>query len=167
MPDQAPEKSKQARLLGLVIAALIVISDQLSKPFLLDLMEKNPGGIEVTPFFNLVMVWNRGVSFGMFSGAGDERRWILIAAAAAVTVWLLIWLWRGPARLVTVALGLVVGGALGNIGDRLRFGAVADFFDFHAFGWHWPAFNIADCAIVVGVCLLLLDSLLPRPNGQS
>ncbi len=152
------------RLLGLLLALLILVADQASKAPLLDLMAQYPGGIEITSFFNLVMVWNRGVSFGLFSDADDSRRWILIAAAAAITLWLLVWLWRGPNRLVALALGLVIGGALGNILDRLRFGAVADFFDFHLFGWHWPAFNIADCAIVVGVGLLLLDSFIPRRN---
>lgn len=152
------------RLLGLLLALLILVADQASKAPLLDLMAQHPGGIEITSFFNLVMVWNRGVSFGLFSDADDSRRWILIAAAAAITLWLLVWLWRGPNRLVALALGLVIGGALGNILDRLRFGAVADFFDFHLFGWHWPAFNIADCAIVVGVGLLLLDSFIPRRN---
>lgn len=152
------------RLLGLIVALLILVADQASKAPLLDLMARHPGGIEVTSFFNLVMVWNRGVSFGLFSHADDSRRWILILAAAAITLWLLVWLWRGPNRLVALALGLVIGGALGNILDRLRFGAVADFFDFHLFGWHWPAFNIADCAIVVGVGLLLLDSFIPRRN---
>ncbi len=150
------------RLLGFIIALVILVADQLSKAPLLALMQQHPGGIEVTGFFNLVMVWNRGVSFGLFSDADDGRRWLLIAVTSGITLWLLLWLWRGPVRLVAISLGLVIGGALGNILDRLRFGAVADFFDFHIAGWHWPAFNIADCAIVVGVCLLMLDSFLPR-----
>ena len=150
------------RLLGFIIALVILVADQLSKAPLLALMQQHPGGIEVTGFFNLVMVWNRGVSFGLFSDADSSRRWLLIAVPSGITLWLLLWLWRGPVRLVAISLGLVIGGALGNILDRLRFGAVADFFDFHIAGWHWPAFNIADCAIVVGVCLLMLDSFLPR-----
>lgn len=150
------------RALGLGLALLVLIADQASKPWLLGLMERNPGGLEVTPFFNLVMVWNRGVSFGLFSDGSDLRRILLMLAAGGITLWLLLWLWRGASRLVSVALGMVIGGAIGNVIDRLHYGAVADFFDFHLFGWHWPAFNIADCAIVVGVGLLLLDSFLPR-----
>jgi len=150
------------RAIGLGLALLVLIADQASKPWLLALMERNPGGVEVTPFFNLVMVWNRGVSFGLFSDDSDTRRILLILAASGITLWLLFWLWRGATRLVSVALGMVIGGAVGNIFDRLRYGAVADFFDFHLAGWHWPAFNIADCAIVVGVGLLLFDSFLPR-----
>jgi signal peptidase II len=80
-----------------------------------------------------------------------------------VLVWLLVWLWRAQGRLIGAALGLIVGGAIGNIIDRYRFGAVFDFLDFHAFGWHWPAFNVADSAIVIGVGLLLLDGFRTRP----
>lgn len=148
--------------LGLLIALGIFVADQISKLYFLDLMQQNPTGIVVTPFFNLVMVWNRGVSFGLFSDESDLRRILLMLAAGGITLWLLLWLWRGASRLVSVALGMVIGGAIGNVIDRLHYGAVADFFDFHLFGWHWPAFNIADCAIVVGVGLLLLDSFLPR-----
>lgn len=147
------------RRLGLIVAAVIFAADLLSKPALLGLMEANPGGIRITPFFNLVMVWNRGVSFGLLSGDAPSRLLLLVALALAIIVWLSIWLWRTPHRFTAVALGLVIGGAFGNIVDRLRFGAVADFFDFHFAGWHWPAFNIADSSIVIGVALLVLDSL--------
>lgn len=148
--------------LGLIVAALILVLDQVSKLYFLDLMQQNPAGIRVTPFFNLVMVWNTGVSFGLFSEDSALRSWTLIGVSVVVLVWLVIWLWRVEQRLMAIALGSIIGGAIGNIVDRLRFGAVFDFLDFHAFGWHWPAFNIADCAIVVGVGLLLLDSFLPR-----
>ena len=147
------------RRLGLIVAAVIFAADLLSKPILLDLMAANPGGIRVTPFFNLVMVWNRGVSFGLLSGDAPMRVLLLVALALGIIVWLGFWLWRTPYRFTAAALGLVIGGAFGNIVDRLRFGAVADFFDFHFAGWHWPAFNIADSSIVIGVALLVLDSL--------
>lgn len=149
--------------LGLIVAALILVADQVSKYLLLDLMQQNPNGIVLTPFFNLVLVWNTGVSFGLFQEDTPLRSWTLIGVAAAVLVWLLVWLWRAQGRLIGAALGLIIGGAIGNIIDRYRFGAVFDFLDFHAFGWHWPAFNVADSAIVVGVGLLLLDSIRMRP----
>jgi len=147
---------------GLIVAVVVLVADQLSKIYFLDLMQQNPAGIPVLPFFNLVLVWNTGVSFGLFQEDSASRSWTLIAVSVAVMVWLLVWLWRAEQRLVMVALGAILGGATGNIIDRLRFGAVFDFLDFHAFGWHWPAFNIADSAIVVGVGLLLLDGFLPR-----
>jgi signal peptidase II len=149
---------------GLVVALLVLVADQASKDWLLGLMRANPQGIEVTPFFNLVMVWNRGVSFGLFnSGDNDLQRWILIAVTTAISLGLAVWLYRAATVYLTVALGLVVGGAAGNIVDRIRLGAVADFFDVHAFGWHWPAFNIADAGIVVGVVLLVAEQLFARP----
>ncbi len=150
------------RKIGGLLALLVLAADQLTKDWLIDLMRANQGGVEVTPFFNLVMVWNRGVSFGLFSSADGDRRWLLILVTAAIVLWLILWLWRARGLLLAVALGGVIGGALGNIVDRIRFGAVADFFDFHLAGWHWPAFNFADGAIVAGVFLLLIDSFRPR-----
>ncbi|WP_334128167.1 signal peptidase II [Sneathiella sp.] len=143
--------------LGLAIAALILAVDQLSKLYLIDLMERYPGGIEVTSFFNIVMVWNRGVSFGMF--AGDGMRWILVGVTALISIFIFLWLRKATNRLLAISLGLVLGGAIGNIIDRIRLGAVADFFDFDLIFMRWPAFNVADMAIVVGVALLLLENL--------
>ncbi|SRR5690606_4549191 len=142
---------------GLAIAALILAVDQLSKLYLIDLMERYPGGIEVTSFFNIVMVWNRGVSFGMF--AGDGMRWILVGVTALISIFIFLWLRKATNRLLAISLGLVLGGAIGNIIDRIRLGAVADFFDFDLIFMRWPAFNVADMAIVVGVALLLLENL--------
>lgn len=152
--------------LGLIAAMLVLVADQLSKLYFLDLMQRNPGGIVMTPFFNLVMVWNTGVSFGLFQEDTPLRSWILIGVAVAVLVWLGLWLWRAQHRLAALALGVIIGGAIGNIIDRVRFGAVFDFLDFHAFGWHWPAFNVADSAIVIGVLLLLVDGFRPQPDGK-
>lgn len=143
--------------LGLAVAALVFAIDQLSKLYLIELMERYPGGIEVTSFFNIVMVWNRGVSFGMF--AGDGMRWILVGVSAVVSIFLLLWLKKATNRLLAVGLGLVLGGAVGNILDRIRLGAVADFFDFDLIFMRWPAFNVADMAIVVGVAVLLVENL--------
>jgi signal peptidase II len=101
----------------------------------------------------------------MFNRGSAEAAWIFALVAAAITTALLVWLARSPPRIVATALGLVIGGAIGNVVDRLRFGAVFDFLDLHVMGWHWPAFNIADAAISVGVVLLLVDALFaPKPS---
>jgi len=164
---------------GLSIAALIVILDQVSKwlifvgLFGLPLDDARPGalplaaGIEVLPFFNLVTVWNRGVSFGMFASDSQLGPWLLSAFALAVCGFLLVYLSRAQRWLLIVAIGGVIGGAVGNVIDRVRFGAVADFLDFHAFGLHWPAFNVADSAIVVGVGLMLVDALFATRDGTA
>lgn len=152
--------------LGLVVAVVTLAADQASKIFFLDLVARHsPPVIEVAPFFNLVQVWNTGVSFGLFQEDSAVRSWTLVAVAIAVLAWLLLWLRRAQTRLVAVALGAIIGGAIGNIIDRIRFGAVFDFVDLHAFGWHWPAFNLADSAIVIGVALLLLDSFRPAKHA--
>ena len=151
------------RAIGAVVAILVVLADQASKAWIRDLVGSHePPFIRVTGYFNLVQVWNTGVSFGLFREETTLRSLILIGVAAAVMLWLGIWLWRGRSRLAGAALGGVIGGAFGNILDRWQHGAVYDFLDFHAAGWHWPAFNLADSAIVVGVALLLLDSYRPR-----
>jgi signal peptidase II len=111
----------------------------------------------ITPFFDLVMVWNKGISFGMFSG--QNQPYLLIGISFAII--LVLWRWLATARSTWIsgACGLVIGGALGNVIDRLRFGAVADFFDFHIDIYHWPAFNVADSCIFIGVVILCADSM--------
>ena len=154
--------------LGFVTAAIILVLDQLSKNWLIGLMAEE-GPRALTPFFNLVMVWNRGVSFGFLNAATTPalQQWLLIGMSLAMTGLLLVWLKKADQALLRLALGGVIGGALGNAIDRLRFGAVADFFDFHAFGYHWPAFNIADSAIVMGVVVLLWDGLFGGPKAHK
>lgn len=138
---------------------LAVAVDQCTKWFMLEwvgIAQRDP--IAVAPFFNLVMVWNTGVSFGMFAGALSPLFFIVLKAVVLAA--LAVWLWRVELRITAVALGLVMGGALGNMIDRIHFGAVADFLDFHAFGYHWPAFNIADACIFIGVVVLCLEAML-------
>jgi signal peptidase II len=148
---------------GLAIAGLVVVLDQLTKWAILTWLER---AIALTPFFNLVLVWNRGVSFGMFDSASRLGPWVLSGLALVVVVLLLGWLRRVDHPLTAAGLGLIIGGAIGNVIDRVRFGAVIDFLDFHALGWHWPAFNVADSAICVGALLLLVDGLLmPRRHS--
>lgn len=149
-------------------ALLSFAADQLHKWLMLNGLEiaaRPP--IELTSFFNLVMVWNRGVSFGLFSNHDGEGAVYLTLLALVLSLMLGVWLWRCQDRFVSIALGLVIGGALGNALDRVRFGAVADFFDFHVSGWHYPAFNIADSAIFIGVCLLLWDSFFRKGPSKE
>ncbi len=148
--------------LGLLMAATMIALDQLSKHYLLGIFRlPERGQVEVLPFFNLVSVWNHGVSFGMFSNPEGAGRFILIAIAAVIALVLYGWLRKAEGRLASLAIGLVIGGALGNIIDRLVLGAVFDFLDVHAYGYHWPAFNVADSAICIGVFILCIESFLP------
>jgi len=159
---------KKERLrLGLILAALVFVLDRLTKAYFIELLAGRPGGIEVLPFFNLVQVWNRGVSFGMLASHQDWAPYALAAFACAVALALIVWLAKAENAIVAAALGLVIGGAFSNAFDRLLWGAVADFFDAHAFGWHWPAFNVADMAVVGGVFGLLLDGLFKRDEATK
>lgn len=145
------------------IVGLIVV-DQIVKHWMLALVFDPPRILQVTGFFNLVPVWNTGVSFGLL-GDSSTSRWILVALALAIVVVLLVWLMRAGTGIVVFALVLVVGGALSNVIDRVLYGAVIDFVDIHAFGFHWPAFNIADMSIVIGTALLLYDGLFGSPRA--
>lgn len=116
------------------------------------------------------MVWNKGVSFGVLNTAHGAQvtRWVLVGLAVAVAIGLIVWLRRVTAPAIACALGLIIGGALGNAADRVLRGAVADFFDAHVGVWHWPAFNVADAAISVGVAILIVDALLaPRSSTKA
>jgi signal peptidase II len=141
----------------LLIAAAIIIVDQWAKLSVLDAFFIRRAAIPVTPFFNIVFVLNKGVSFGMLDSNYSH---ILAVIASCVVLGLLFWLWRTREMLKAVALGLLIGGAIGNIIDRIRIGAVVDFLDFYVGHWHWPAFNVADSAVVSGVALLMLQSLV-------
>lgn len=145
---------------GLIVAAVVVVLDQLTKWWILDVvMQPYPRVVEVTPFFNLVMAWNTGVSFGTFGSSHAFMPFVLSAVALAIVVAMVLWLRQAERRFVALALGMVIGGAIGNVIDRFRFGAVADFLDFHIGGWHFWAFNVADSGISVGVALLVIDGL--------
>lgn len=148
----------------LVLSALIVAVDQLAKYAAVQLLA---GGkvVAVTPFFNLVLVYNRGAAFSILSDAAGWQRGLFIAIALVASAWI-VWLLGRHAshRLFALALSLVLAGALGNVIDRVVVGAVIDFLDFHALGYHWPAFNVADSAITCGAVLLVLDAL--RPKGE-
>ena len=152
----------QALRNGLSLAALVILLDQLIKYWITNIIMLPPRIIPVTPFFNLVLGHNRGVSFGFFDGNSPLNQWLLSLVALAITAALVIWLARIDKPWVAVALGLIIGGAIGNVIDRLADGAVVDFLDFHWGEHHWPAFNVADTGITMGAVALILDSLFVR-----
>lgn len=150
--------------LGLSLAVLVAALDQLTKWLILAVVMQPPRTIPVTPFFNLVLAWNRGISFSLLDNDSPAGPFLLAGFAGLIVLGLAWWLVRVDRPWPAVGIGLVMGGAVGNIIDRLRFGAVTDFLDFHLAGWHWPAFNLADTAITIGVALLVLDGLFDRPE---
>ena len=150
---------------GLAIAILVVVADQASKIVVLNALGPFQS-VSVSSFFNLVLVLNTGISFGLFAGGDTIARWFLIAVALSISGLLMRWLANSTDRLACVGLGMIIGGAFGNVIDRLVYKAVVDFLDFHLYGWHWPAFNVADSAITIGVALFVLASLLER-YGRS
>jgi len=156
---------------GLAVAAVVAIADQLSKAWILRLFTEQQQPVErmepVTGFFNLVLTWNRGMSFGLFNNDATLNAAIFTVIAAVIVGGLLVWLRRAAEPLIGIAIGLVIGGAIGNVVDRLWRGAVVDFLDFHLGDWHWFAFNLADAAICIGVGLMVIDSLLGRREAPN
>ena len=145
--------------LGMMIALAAFLADNISKNYLILLLyERFPNRIAVAPFFDIVISWNRGISYGIFSSNQWFAQPALIAVVSLIVSILFVWLARAQSALVAVALGMVIGGALGNLWDRIRFGAVADFFSFHAWGFYWYIFNVADVWIVVGGVILIWHS---------
>jgi signal peptidase II len=152
----------------LLLSAAVVVIDQLTKHAAVAALAGRPP-VEVTPFFNLVMVYNSGAAFSFLAGAGGWQREFFIVVALAASGWILWLLHRHPRQtLFCAALALVLGGAIGNVIDRVLLGAVVDFLDVHVAGWHWPAFNVADSAITCGAALLVWDGLRPQaPPGAG
>jgi signal peptidase II len=145
----------------LALSCGIILADQLTKFFILQNFTVNKV-VEVASFFNLVLVHNRGAAFSFLSDAAGWQRGLFITLALLASVWIIYLLRRYPhQKLFSLALSLVLAGALGNVIDRIFFGAVVDFLDFHAYGYHWPAFNVADSAISCGAALLIWDGLRP------
>ena len=152
---------------GLLLSAIVVVLDQATKYGIVHHVMSTPQVIEITPFFNIVMVWNQGASFGLFSTGSPWTPVVLGGIAVLISIFLVAWLSNTDSRWLAAALGLVIGGALGNAVDRALYGAVADFLDFHAFGFHWPSFNVADIAITAGVGMLLLDGLIGKRRDHK
>ena len=149
----------------LALSAAVVVADLATKAWIAAAFRYGEVR-EVTPFFNLVLVHNTGAAFSFLADAGGWQRWFFTLVAAGISVAIVVMLRRHAGnRLLACALALVLGGALGNLHDRLRFGYVVDFIQLHAAGYYWPSFNVADSAICVGVALLLWDGF--RPAGAS
>ncbi len=178
----------KSKFSALLLIVLVVLFDQLSKWAVMEKviapalgMERQAGFVEwlgnpvkysfvrvgVTPFFDWVMVWNKGISFGMFQSDSPYGPYFMIALALAISAFFLVWLIRTDNKFLIIAISIVVGGALGNVMDRLRFGAVADFLDFHIGDLHWPAFNIADSCITLGIALIVLDGIFLEPGRHK
>lgn len=149
--------------LSLIIMALDLWTKQLASAQLI-LYQAQP----VTSWLNLTLAHNSGAAFSFLADAGGWARWFLVSAAVIVMSILLVWLKRlpNPARLLPSAISLILAGALGNLIDRVRLGYVVDFIDVHVAGFHWPAFNLADSAIVVGVTFILIEGFIPRADQR-
>jgi signal peptidase II len=160
-------KGLPPREVGLIAAALALIADQGLKLFLLygaGFAHMSPGAaVPVLPFFDLVMVWNPGISYGLFPASSAMGTWALMGVSSLAVAALTWWLWGSTSRPLAAGLGLIIGGALGNnLIDRLVYGKVADFFHFYGFGYDWYVFNIADLAITLGAMAILYDVLQPQ-----
>jgi len=162
---------RESILWGGVAGGLVLLADQVSKYWVLQVLDlERLHSVAVMSWLNFTMVWNHGITFGLNDHEGASTG-IPVAAALAVVIGLCVWLYRAERAMVSAALGAISGGAVGNVIDRLRYGAVVDFIHAHAFGWSWYVFNVADAAIVGGVGVLILDSLRPSrladipPNG--
>ncbi len=159
--DRGPLGGPAARAFGL--AAVIVILDQVTKLWAVSALELYRS-VEILPFFNLTLLHNTGAAFSFLADAGGWQRWFFVGLTVIIATGVAIWLARLPVheRFTRASLTLILGGAIGNLIDRIRLGYVIDFLDFHAAGWHWPAFNVADAAISCGAVLLIVFGLLGR-----
>jgi signal peptidase II len=154
---------------GFGVAALTFLVDQASKAAFLHYRDPfSPDGITVTSFFRLIYVQNKGISLGMLTAGSDGQRWALVAITLAISVGAAIWLARETNRFEALGLGLIVGGAAGNVLDRIRLGYVVDFLNLHFGGWSpFLVFNVADSAITLGVLVLLARALMAGPKEQK
>jgi signal peptidase II len=157
---------------GVIAAAVTLIADQASKLWLLHVFDiGHRGMVRVTPFFDLVLAWNTGISYGWLQNMGSTGQTLLMAGKAVAIVLLAIWMVRSQTRLAVIGLGLIIGGAIGNAIDRIAYGAVVDFALFHIAvagkTYSWYVFNLADAAIVAGVAALLYDSLFAPAAAKT
>ncbi|RTE86137.1 MULTISPECIES: signal peptidase II [Gammaproteobacteria] len=166
--EVAPKTWQQSGLKFLWITALILVADQVTKLWILNNLALMLDRIEVTSFFNIVHVRNYGAAFSFLADHSGWQRWFFTSIAIVISVLLLVLLRRQSENLkrVNISFALIIGGAVGNVIDRIRLGSVVDFLDVHVAGWHWPAFNVADSAIVVGALLMILDSLLSSKEAK-
>jgi signal peptidase II len=157
---------------GILVAIATLLADQAIKLYLLFVVDiATRGAIRLTPFFDLVLTWNRGISYGWFQAETASAQAILLLIKVVAITALAVWLWRAHNRIVALGLGLIIGGAIGNGIDNIAYGAVMDFAFFHLqwgdFRFNWYVFNLADAAIVAGVLALLYDSILGSPAAKA
>lgn len=162
--SEASTNSPNTLRRGLLIALCVIALDQATKWWILLSVMNPPHLIEIMPMFNLVLTWNRGVSFGLFDAGSAAGPWILSGVAVVIVAVLLYWLRGAKGKLVAIAVGFIAGGAAGNVIDRMVHGAVVDFLDVYWGSYHWPAFNVADSGITIGAALLVIDSIF---SGQA
>jgi signal peptidase II len=164
---QSRTLTRRAVWAGAALTLALAI-DFVTKWLIVNVVMVPPRTIEILPFFNLTLGFNTGVSFGMFRDLFEEQPLLLAGITVVIAAGFLVWAVRTTKRIETFALGLIAGGAVGNVVDRVRHGAVTDFLDFHVGDWHWPAFNMADVMITIGVVLLITGSLwLANPTVQE
>jgi len=160
--------------LGIILAVVAMLIDQATKYYMVERVFR-PAGVSETPFFSPVVIdilpvfqfrlsWNQGISFSLFNSGETATVILLLVLTITITSVLIAWMWRTHRRWLQIGLGLIVGGALGNIIDRAMIGAVADFLHFYWRDWHFPTFNVADSCITVGAIIVLLDALFERPH---
>lgn len=162
-------RSVRPWICGGLVVVLVVALDQLTKALILDSQTLLRGdSIDVLPVFSFTLAYNYGISMGLLQAQSDIGRWLLVILQLGIIGWLVQWLLKAEHGRLAVALGLIVGGAIGNnVIDRVRFGYVVDFLHFHAYGWSFYIFNVADAAITVGVALWLLDMALQARNKKA
>ena len=149
-------------IIGFLIASVVLIFDQISKYWVMNVFLGQKAYESFGEYFNIVRAWNTGVSFSMFNNYGNLGAWGVTGIALVIVGVLIYWLRKEKEKFMQVALGMIIGGALGNVIDRVRFGAVFDFLDIHLADSHWPAFNLADSFICLGAGLIILHSVIVK-----
>ena len=160
-------EKKHKLIYGLSVAIVILLADQISKWWVVREFEHSHSVKSITSYLNLVLTHNHGISFGLLASDSLTTRLILIAVTVSISCLLIWWLTTTRTRIGIVSLGAIIGGAFGNITDRITVGAVIDFIDFHVFDFHWPAFNVADSAICIGAAMTILESFFTQNNSPS
>ena len=152
--------------LGLAAAAAVIILDQITKYWVLSFLGVS-AYIPFGDYFNLVRAWNTGVSFSMLNDYGNMGAWLLSGLAVVIVIMLFFWLRKENSRVIQIALGMIMGGAVGNVIDRIRFGAVFDFLDVHIGDHHWPAFNAADSFICIGAAVIIAEAVVAKIRKEK
>ena len=160
-------KKLTVKKLAVPFILILIFLDQVTKWWIINYIMQPIKILPITPFFNIVLTWNSGISFGIFSNQGSFSVIILSTLATLIVFFLAVWLMKAENKKLIIGLICIIGGAIGNIIDRVYHGAVIDFLDFHIKSYHWPAFNVADSCIFIGATLIILDSLFPDKKEET